>query len=192
MDTKINSTKIIGLDMDGVIIDHTKSRIDLARRFGIKLKAEETHPEIIKTIIDKPILDKIKDILYHEPDFTSFSPLMIGAKIALKKIKKQKLPFFLISRRIEPEVAVKTLKFYNLWPEFFNNKNTFFVAEAEDKNIKAKELGITHYIDDELEIIKKLLDVKNKFLFDYLNIFNDSKNYKRVNSWEKLTEHILK
>ena len=112
---KIKSTKsgfFIGFDMDGVIIDHTVSKLKLAEKFGFKLKPEETHSEIIKTLIKDNLLREIQYTLYHDPDFYKSSPLMNGAKDGLKLIKKQNLPFVLISRRRDPKIAIKTLKFH--------------------------------------------------------------------------------
>lgn len=178
--------KFIGFDMDGVIIDHTASKLKLAEKFGLKLKPEEAQSEIIDTIIKDPLLREIKNILYHDPKFYKSSPLMNGAKEGLKLIKKQKLPFVLISRRRDPKIAIKTLKFHGLWPNIFNSKNAFFVREPEDKNVKAKEIGVTHYIDDETGVLEKLVDVKNRFLFDSFNVFKNNKNYTRLKSWEEL------
>lgn len=190
---KIKSTKkdfFIGFDMDGVIIDHTASKLKLAKKFGLKLKPEETHSKIIRTLIKEPMLREIQYTLYHDPDFYKFSPLMSGAKEGLRLIKKEKLPFVLISRRKDPKIAIKTLKFHGLWPKTFNYKNTFFVKEPEDKNIKAKELGVTHYIDDETSVLEKLVDVKNKFLFDNFGAFKSSKNYKKVSSWSEFLNKL--
>ncbi len=186
---KIKSTQrgfFIGFDMDGVIIDHTAFKLKLAEKFGFKLKPKETHPDIIKKIIKDPVLREIKRTLYEDSRFSKSSLLMDGAKYGLELIKKQNLPFVLISRRKDPKTSIQTLRFHGLWPNIFNSKNAFFVSEPEDKNIKAKELGITHYIDDQVDILEHLVDVKNKFLFDSFDIFKNNKNYSRLTSWEEL------
>jgi len=187
----VDNKKIIGLDMDGVIIDHTLAKIKLAKNFGFNLKPHETHPDIIKKIIAEPFLKKIKYTLYDDPDFYKSSLLMDGAKDGLKYIKKQNLPFVLISRRIDSSGAIKVLKFHGLWPQFFNKDNAFFVAEPEDKNVKAKEIGVTHYVDDQAHVIEKLIDVKNRFLFDNLGAFQDIVGYTRVKSWKELIRHFI-
>lgn len=186
----IKKNFLIGLDMDGVIIDHTTSKLKLAEKFGFKLKPEETHPDIIKTIIKDPILKEIKRTLYEDPDFCKFSILINGAKNGLKFIKKQKLPFVLISRRKNPDIAIKTLKFHKLWPKYFNSKNTFFVLNPEDKNVIAKEVGVTHYIDDQIGILEKLGNVKNKFLFDIFGVLKNSKNYNKIDSWNEFLSYL--
>lgn len=183
--------RIIGFDLDGVIIDHTKSRIKFAKKQGWDLKPEQTHPEILKNIIPNEHLREIQKLLYYHSKFSLLSNLMAGAKNGLMLTKKKKIPFFLISRRRSSGVAIKFLKHHGFWPAYFNKKNSFFVLEPEDKNQKAAELGITHYIDDELNVLDKLVDVRNRFLFDYLNIFKKSDRYIRVSSWKELIGHIL-
>jgi len=187
----VDNKKLIGLDLDGVIIDHTPLKLKLAKKFGFELKSEETHSEIIKTIIDRPILEQIKWDLYHNPEFFKSSSLMPGARSGLLRLKKRNLPFILISRRSEPKEAIETMKHHGLWPKFFNENNAFFIAEPEDKNIKAHEMSVTHFVDDEIEVLKKLTDVKDKFLFDCFNNFRGIKDYIRVASWEELMNYFV-
>ena len=55
MKTKMHKNKIIGLDLDGVIIDHTENRLRLAREFGHPLLAKETATDMFKTKLPKDI-----------------------------------------------------------------------------------------------------------------------------------------
>ena len=59
----------------------------------------------------------------------------------------------------------------------------------EDKNTKAVELGVTHYFDDEPRVLEKLVDVKNKFLFDPIDALKNS-GYARVKSWKEIARLI--
>lgn len=192
---KIKSTKksfFIGFDLDGVILNHAPVKIKLAKKFGFNLKPEETPSEIIKTVIDNLMLQELQKKLYHDPIFFKSAPLMKGVKSGLLKLKKNNSPFVLISRRREPDLAISSLKHHGLWPKFFNENNTFFVSEPEDKNIKAREIGVTHYADDEIGVLEKLVDVKKKFLFDNLGVFKDTNGYTRVSSWKELIKHFLR
>lgn len=189
---KTDNKKSIGFDLDGVIFNHAPVKIKLAKKFGFKLKPNQTQSEIIKTLIDASTLKQIQKHLYHNPDFLKSTLLMKGVKSGLLKLKKNNLPFVLISRRSEPEIAIATLKYHRLWPKFFNKNNAFFVMEAEDKNIKAREVGVTHYVDDELRVLEKLVDVKNRFLFDNLGAFENNNGYIRVKSWRELVGHFMK
>ncbi|MDO8676692.1 MAG: hypothetical protein Q7K16_03540 [Candidatus Azambacteria bacterium] len=189
---KNGDKKFIGLDLDGVIINHASLKIKLAKKFGFKLRPEETPSEIMETIVGEQIFDKMQMMAFSNPKFFNFAPLMPGVKLGLASLKKNKLPFVLISRRREPSLAIASLKFHGLWPKFFNEKNAFFVVKPEDKNIKAREMGVTHYADDETGILEKLVDVKNRFLFDNLGVFQNTDGYTRVKSWKELVGHFLK
>ncbi len=188
-----NSKKIIGFDLDGVIVDHTMIKIKLAEKFGYILKPEQTPSEIIKEIIPQKPLDKIKYSIYEGPQTSACQPLEEGAFAALEKIKMDGIDFFLISRRRRSGsgAAIELLKKQKLWPEYFNEKNVFFVASPEDKNLKARELGISHFIDDEMEILKKMASVENRFLFDKFNLWQDSDLYRRISSWQEFLRFLI-
>jgi len=189
---KNGDKKFIGLDLDGVILNHAPLKIKLARKFGFKLKPEETPSEIMETIVGEQVFDKLQIMAFSDPKFFNSAPLMPGVKLALVSLKKNNLPFVLISRRRDSNIAISSLKHHGLWPKFFNEKNAFFVIKPEDKNIKAREMGVTHYADDVTGILEKMVDVKNKFLFDNLGAFENTKGCTRVKSWKELIGHFLK
>jgi len=186
---KRNHKKIIGFDLDGVILDHTMNKLQLARRFGWELKPEQTPSEAIRRIIPEPVLNQLQGLLYDDPKISLLSPVMRGAKNALEELRNRH-PYFLISRRRNPQWAVNILKFKRLWPKFFNEKNAFFVTKPEDKNKMCLELNVTHYIDDELKILEELAGVENKILFDAHNSFPHLTRFRKVGSWKELIDLI--
>lgn len=184
--------KIIGLDLDGVIADHTMQKINLAKQLGVRLRPEETPSDIIKSVMPLEFVRKLQFMLYEDPDTALCSPLMDGAHEALSKIAQNNIPYFLISRRRRPELAIKLLEMHGLWPLYFKENNSFFVREPEDKNIKARELGVTHYVDDEIKVLEKLADVRYKFLFDSLRIPRaENSVFTKVSSWSDLLGYLI-
>ena len=181
---------IIGFDMDGVILDNADSKIEVAKKFGLTIKFEHTPSEILKTLMPQVAWEKFQNMLYDHPKIAFSTPLMRGVRTILAELTKKDIPIFLISRRKIPEVAVKILKKHLLWPKYFNEKNSFFVAHPEDKNFQAAQLGITHYIDDELKVINALSSVENKFLFDPFDVFERAKNYTKIKSWSEFKKLI--
>lgn len=182
--------KVIGLDLDGVILNHAPMRLRLAKKRGFTLLPRQTPSSIIKRVVPLPHHRLIQYFLYSHPKVSLETPLMAWSKTGLKKIKDSKTPYFLISRRRESELAVKLLRLRGLWPTYFNPRNVFFVSQAEDKNLKAKELGVTHFFDDEPEVLEKLKQVKNRFLFDQFNVFKKVP-YHRVKNWKELIASVL-
>lgn len=181
----------IGFDLDGVVIDHTKTKLYLATKLGWELKPQQTPSEVIKKIIPPAPLKKLRRSLYDDPKIAFRSSLMPDVKTTLAKIREMKVPYVLISRRQQPTTAITLLELRGLWPKFFNMRNTFFVQEDKDKNMKAVELGVTHYVDDKVEVLETLVDIKNKFLFDKFGVFKGVDSYIRVKSWPELTNHFL-
>lgn len=181
-----NNKKIIGFDMDGVILDHSVQKVRLSEKFGYKLDLLETPSYVMhEKIEDKNVYREIQSILYDDPIEAFKSPLMNGSFDTLSFIKNSGKTFYLISRRKKHDVAKNILMHHKLWPTFFNDKNTFFVSEPIDKEIVAKRLGITDYIDDEEKILDVLDSVKNKFLFDQFGIKEGQMSkYKTLNNWE--------
>lgn len=179
--------KIIGFDMDGVIIDYTRRKIELAKSLGFKIKKDQTSSEIIKKLISPlSVYRDFQYILYEKPASVFSSPLMPGVKPVLKKLTRSGIPYFLISKRKRPEIARAILVRHGLWPRYFNRKNTFFVAGSKDKETKAKELGITHYIDDEQKVLQELVSVRNKYLFDLSGTFKNTP-YTVISSWKEIS-----
>lgn len=189
MKNNLDNKKIIGFDMDGVIIDHVGNKLKVAKTLGLKLKKEHTPSDIMRGALPQPIWEKIQRTLFDNASVALSPPLMPGVKTVLKKLRDGKVPYFLVSRRKKPAMAIKLLKEKKLWPEYFNKNNAFFVISREDKDEKSSELKITHYFDDQNSVLDKLLSVKNKFLFDHLGVFKKNP-YPVVSSWKEISELI--
>jgi len=184
-------SKILGFDMDGVIVDNCPLKVRIAKDLGYKITLTDAPSEIISKILKPEDVRKLQLALYHNLETSLDAELMPGIVTLLNKIQESQTPFFLISRRLEPNIAVELLKARGIWPKYFNKSNAFFVVEPEDKNIKAKELGATHYVDDETKILAILKDVPNKFLFDNLGVHSHSDAYTKVASHAELAKYFL-
>lgn len=184
---------VIGLDLDGVILDHTHAKIMLAKKLGFSLKPEETPSDIIKNVLSLDAMQAIQHFLYDDPVIALGARMFRGASAGLSQLKKADVPFFLISRRKNSELAIALLKKRGLWPLYFNAQNTSFVTEKVEKNKEAKKFGITLYIDDQPSVLEKVTDVPMRILMDHFGVFNEyDRKYKRVASWKEfLGEDII-
>ena len=191
--TKHNVDKkpIIVFDMDGVILYNSNSKIRIAKKLGFDIKIHHTPSDIIRKILPQTILEELQSILYDNHKVALATPLMRGIRTVLDELNRKKISFFLISRRKIPEVAIMILKKHRLWPKYFNEGNARFVIEPKDKDEKAKEFGLTHYIDDELKVINALASVPNKFLFDQFGIFEEADHYTKIRSWSEFKKHLF-
>ena len=183
--------RVIGLDLDGTILDHSENKIRLAREYGFELKPEQTVSGQFAKFVPRNVKDEIQNRLYTDPSVNIYTKLMPGALATLRKIKASGQPYYLISKR-QTEVIVPILKRFYLWPELFNETNATFVDDMEHKVAPARELGITHYVDDHITTITGLLDfIPHKYLFDPYNVLPDNPAYERIHSWQEIGERLL-
>ncbi|MDP1688544.1 MAG: hypothetical protein Q8L47_00200 [bacterium] len=189
---KVNKKTILGLDLDGVILDHSLNKIELARQIGINLSLYETPSDIMVTKIEKNAYHSIQSKLYDDEKLARHTPLIPHAKESLHYIKSTGIPFVMISRRKTSDCAIISLKYHGLWPDYFDFTNTFFVSEKKDKDVKAKAIGVTHFVDDEPSVIDALESVPQRFLFDPLLVYGDLVgDFHKINSWDELIELIV-
>jgi hypothetical protein len=183
--------KFVGFDLDGTILDLTGLKMRLALERGFKLEPAHTPSGVIKKYMPEEVVREMATHVYHNMQYAAEPTLMPDAKEVLQKLSKSGLPYVLISRRKTPPVAVETLKHHGLWPDVFNESNAHFVVEIIEKNVKAAELGVTHYLDDEPEVLDALVDVPNKLLFDHRKVLDPAITHPRVSSWREVEKIIF-
>lgn len=179
--------KRIGIDLDGVIIDLTDIKIKIAQEFGYKLLPPETSPLIMKEKIPDEIYRKIQKIIYGDKTSEAI-PVKKSLEI-LKNLKNNGYELFIISRRNSDsqKSALNWLKKYNVLP-YIPLNNIFFVREDKEKEIIASKIKIDAFIDDSLDVLKELMSVPKKFLFDNFKTHkNIPKNIIHINSWDEFT-----
>ena len=184
-----NQKKVIGFDLDGVIIDHTQNKIRVAKELGVLLDILETPSDILNGKLERKVTEQIDKMIYDEPRIALTPPLFPGAKAAISQISKL-WPYFLISRRTANDSAIKLLKTRGLWPKYFNDGNAFFVATKEDKDKKAIELGINIYMDDQPSVLEKMINVPHRVLLDPLGVYQNSGYYKKISSWREFLTNL--
>ena len=187
--TLLNSM-ILGFDLDGVILDHTGLKIALAKNLGFDLTPEHTPSEIIKKMLPEEHLVSLQHSLYYDPETCAATFVMRGAEMFFAELCKKNIPYYLISRRRVPETAISVLQEKGLWPQYFNESNTFFVTTPEEKNDCAKKLGVTHYLDDEPKVLTVLADVSHRFLLDQHGVLPASSAYTTVRSLQEFQKYI--
>lgn len=182
----------IGFDLDGVLIDHSQVKVDLASEFGVKVPQTRTNAAFLANHFKK--LKKyyaFQERLYNDPVISLRAPLMRDAVSTLDALTSVGIAVTLVSRRREPQWAQKILEHHGLSPKYFDEANTYFVRKPEEKNHVALRTGITHFIDDEPRILRHLLDVPNHFLLDPYSVFPLSESYVMVRSHKEFLDHIL-
>ncbi|MEK7118397.1 MAG: hypothetical protein AAB869_02195 [Patescibacteria group bacterium] len=177
---------VAGFDLDGVIIDHTQNKMRIAARYGVTLRPEETHSEHMVKLFSRETYHEIQEQMYDDTDEALSAPLMEGAFGAIASLREHEVPYFLISRRKKPIHALHLLERRGLWGEYFTPENTFFVETMESKDPVARDLGITHFVDDERRVLRLMPSIPNRILFDVRDLFEESLEFTHVKSWSEL------
>jgi len=179
----------IGLDLDGVIIDHTNNKIRLAKKYGYFLKPAQTSSESLKKLLPAKIKSFIDYGIYGKIGLSS-KP-MEGARETLKKITKAFSVPYVISRRYKKQIAIQWLKKNNFFPPLPRNQILFVKSDLK-KNNPCKKLGIDVYLDDKIKVLDNLTSVKYRVLFDpYGHHYkNPPKNIKVVKTWEEFYKYL--
>jgi len=182
---------VVGLDLDGVVLDHTDNKLLLCEKFGVKISRVETASDIVRTKFDPATYDKFQSILYDAPEYVSAVTLVPGAREGLDFLRIMGVTYFIISRRKTDKTALAALKLHALWPRYFNEQNVFFVQTKAAKDPKAAELNITHYIDDQPSVLAHINSVPNKFLLDPLRAYNKKEgDYITIHSWRQFLNRL--
>lgn len=181
----------IGFDFDGVIIDHTMSKIKKAKEFGLDIKPHQTPSNRLKKIMDRKYYRQMQKYIYGSG--TPEAPIVKGAGSALSLLKGFGHEMFIISRRGH-EFHVPALKWLekNL-PGVFDLQKALFVEKDEGKDGLCQKFNIQVYIDDKVSVLEKIKSVDKKFLFDPYNIRDDFDldDIRPVSSWDEFLKQIF-
>ena len=184
--TSTSTEFVVGFDLDGVIIDHTQNKMTIAARYGVSLCPEDTHSEKMIHLFPPAVYREIQEQMYDDTDEALSAPLMEGAYSGLAKLREMEIPYFLISRRKKPIHAIHLLERRELWGDYFSPENTFFVDKPEAKDVVARQLGVTHFIDDESRVLAAMPSVAERILFDARELFTETDAYRHVKNWSEL------
>ena len=134
--------------------------------------------------------------------FRPFSGRQItGSILSLQKINQEKKfnQIFIISRaglvhRIFFYLRLLSLNFWNTTG--IPKENLYFCWRNKDKALLCKKLKVTHFIDDRLQVLSYLQDVKNLYALNPTNKEINShpqtfKSVKTAKSWSELVTLLL-
>jgi uncharacterized HAD superfamily protein len=181
---------IIGLDFDGVIIDHTENIIKMAQGFGFSPKPEETPGHRLRKIIGESNYLKIRRKLYGS--VTKSSVPTAGVLDCLQKLKLDNYQLYIISARYKEHqpIAWEWINHYLI--DILKKQQVFFIEQERRKNSICQKLKIDIYLDDKVDILKTLFSVPKRCLFDRYNIKNDFQlgDIKPISSWLEFAEYV--
>jgi len=185
----------IGLDLDGVIIDHTLTKIRLAKQFGYFLNPDQTSSEVMKKLIPLEIYRAIQNNLYKEEGLSS-KPMKRAKEILEQMTQSSFIPYIISRRGMEEQqrkFAMHWLKNNHFFPPLLTDQIVFVDSDVK-KNDLCKKLNINIYLDDKIKVLNFLSSVKYKILFDpYSHHYkNPPKDIKVVKTWPEFYRYLQK
>jgi hypothetical protein len=152
----------IGLDLDGVIIDHTASKIRLVAEHGLRLEPWQTNTNIFGRLIGREVYRAIEGRLYGE--LTESSAPVAGALEHLALLPDDTC---IVSARneISRGPAQRWLELHGV-TSVIAPERIIFVGSGEEKLPELLRLGITDYLDDKLSVLRGLPSDIGRVLFD--------------------------
>lgn len=156
--------RILGLDLDGTIADHTSAKVILAHELGYELLPSQTTSKALRSEMPEDVYKVFRDRLYTER--VLHSPPADGVLDALKKLRVHGWDFVIISRRY-PDAQIPARQWIarelgGLIPD----KQICFVTEDAHKDTAVSAYGAAVYIDDQERVLNFLTTVDAKILFD--------------------------
>ena len=183
MSTKNHKLKV-GLDFDGVIVDHTKNKILVAQRYGFSIAPYQIVGRRLKKLVPETVYRQIQNDVYGQ--LTLAAPIMKDANQVIKCLSNT-IELFLVSRRQSPLFRLMAKKWLiNNLPKIFSVKNTIFVDTNRDKSAVCRQRGINVFLDDHSSVLERLDSVPHRYWFDQYDSSDelDCQGLIAVKSWK--------
>jgi len=152
----------VGLDLDGVLIDHHGHKCRLARERGIELERWQANSNLMRDFVPDRVYKDIRDSLYA--DLTTEAPPVAGALEYLPLLHAE---VYIISAR-RPE-NIRYAQDWLLRNGVYNSVpagRIFFCGSGSEKPGICRRLGVDLYLDDRLNVLEMLPADTRKVLFD--------------------------
>ncbi len=152
----------IGIDFDGVIIDHRPHKLRLAEALGFVLEPWQTNANVMERHLEDDSYRSVQKSLYGE--LTVQAP---PVKDALETLARLPAELYVISARRPENVAsarswMAKHRLHDIVPE----DRVIFCSSGKDKREHVERLGISIFLDDKIAYLDFLPERVRRVLFD--------------------------
>lgn len=174
----------IGIDLDGVLIDHRENKRKLAGEHGFALEPWQANSNLLDRFVPANIHDAIREPLYGH--LTPAAPPVAGALQGLAALRAE---VFIISARRSHSVRyaqdwLLKHRIYDTVPA----ERIYFCGGDEEKRGYCERLGITMFLDDKVSVLDALPGKTKRVLFDEDGVADTLKVRERLQvakDWEE-------
>lgn len=159
----------IGIDLDGVLIDHREHKRKLAGEYGFALEPWQANSNVMGKHMPQDVYDTLQETLY-----THLTPLAPPVADALAVLPKIKAETYIISAR--RPYSVRYAQEWLLKHRVYDSvpaERIFFCGTGDEKRGYCERLGITVFLDDKVSVLDALPGKTKRVLFDEDDIAKD-------------------
>lgn len=152
----------IGIDLDGVIIDHTVQKLALARELGFVLEPWQTNTNLMSKFVPAEQYQAMKEALYMR--MMDDTPAVKGALDFLEALPGE---LFIVSAR-----KAESIRFVQDWMMrhglygLIPADRIFFCNNKYEKRGHCERLGIDAFVDDQVKVLHNLPSSVRCILYD--------------------------
>jgi len=152
----------IGLDLDGVIIDHVPNKISLAADYGFDLEPAQVSSNYMHRFVPRREYEELKERLYGEVTLTA-PPV----KSSIESLARLPGEVHVISARHanNRSVAWEWLERHGVL-DLLPRERVVFVPDSRAKRPVVDQIGIDVYMDDQVRVLEMLSASVGKYLLD--------------------------
>ncbi len=152
----------IGIDLDGVIIDHREHKRLLAGEYGIALELWQTNSNVIRKHVPEEVLENLQGELYGA--MTKKAPPVAGALELLPTLKAE--VYIVSARRLDTIRYAQDWLIGNHVYDAVPAERIFFCGTDDEKRGYCDRLGIDLFLDDKISVLESLGAKTKRVLYD--------------------------
>lgn len=152
----------IGIDFDGVIVDHRPHKLRLAAELGFALEPWQTNTNVMHDHMGEEAYRALQKPLYDE--LTVQAPAVRGALEAIAALPGE--AYVVSARRPGNEASAQAWMRKNGLHEIIPPERVIFCPSGRDKRFHAERLGLSLFLDDKLAYLGHLPETMTRVLFD--------------------------
>jgi hypothetical protein len=152
----------IGIDLDGVLIDHREHKRKLAAEHGVALEPWQTNSNVMRRFVEEEVYEAIQGPLY-----TTWTPDALPVAGALDALPRLEAQIYIISARRADSIryAQQWLGRHRVF-DVVPAERIFFCGSDEEKKGYCERLGIGLFLDDKVRVLDALPGRTTRVLFD--------------------------
>jgi hypothetical protein len=179
----------VGIDLDGVIIDHRQHKLTLAGEHGFALAPWQTNSNVMSGYLPEDVYEDLQDKLYA--DLTVKAPPIQDALATLRQLRAE---IYIISAR-----RASTLRYAQDWLAKHRVYDTvpaeriFFCGSGDEKKGYCIKYGLHAFLDDKASVLDGLPGSTKRVLFDDDGVSGKldlGKRFHVAKDWKEFKEYM--